>query len=188
MTRIVFIDTETTSLRPDRRAWDIALITRDPGGPPRPRQWFTDIADLSLGNADPASLAIGGFYDRHPYYRLSGVTAPETDILRAVEFLTRGAHLIGALPSFDTEVLGARMRAHGILPSWHYHTLDVEPAIAGWLAGQGKPVPPLPWKSDLLSELAGVTPPGEGERHTALGDATWVMRIWDAIFTKEDTP
>jgi hypothetical protein len=41
--------------------------------------------------------------------------------------------------------------------------------------------PSLPWDSDALSRLCGVDPPGEVERHTALGDARWAMRLYDAI-------
>jgi hypothetical protein len=63
MTKLVFIDTETTSLRPDRRAWDIGLIVRQEGQEDREQSWFVDWADLDLGNADPFALKIGGFYD-----------------------------------------------------------------------------------------------------------------------------
>lgn len=38
-----------------------------------------------------------------------------------------------------------------------------------------------PWPSDELSRLCGVEPSGEHERHTALGDARWAMRRYDAI-------
>ena len=31
-TKLCFLDTETTSLRPDRRAWEVAVITRVAGG------------------------------------------------------------------------------------------------------------------------------------------------------------
>ena len=101
--------------------------------------------------------------------------------LREVEAATRGAHLIGAVPNFDAEVLGNRMRANSICPSWHYHLQDFETLIVGYLCGQGKSAPPFPWKSDELSRLVGVEPPGDDDRHTALGDARWVLRAWDAI-------
>jgi hypothetical protein len=73
------------------------------------------------------------------------------------------------------------MRARGICPAWHYHVQDFDTLIAGYLVGQGKPVPSLPWESDDLSRLIGVEPPGEAERHTALGDARWAVRVWDAV-------
>ena len=183
---LAFIDTETTSLRPDRRAWEVAVILRCPGQPDNEQSWLIAAADLDMGNADLGSLKIGGFFDRHPECRTGqeprpGQAAAEYDVLRQVEALTRGAHLVGAVPSFDADVLGARMRALGICPAWHYHVQDFETLIAGYLAGQGKPVPPLPWRSDDLSRLIGVEPPGEEERHTALGDARWAVRVWDAV-------
>lgn len=183
--RLCFIDTETTSLRPDRRAWEVAVIVRRAELPDESYRWFIAADDLDLGNADLTALRIGQFYDRHPDYADfhgdGDAATPEENVLRSVELLTRGAHLVGAVPGFDAEVLAARMRAHGICPPWHYHLQDFETLIAGFLAGQGKPVPPLPWRSDDLSRLIGVEPPGPGERHTALADARWGARVWDAV-------
>ena len=201
MTRLCFLDTETTSLRPDRRAWDIAIIAREPGRPDVEHYWLIDERELDLGNADPMALKIGRFSERHPNYRLdresTGTdTESEYDALRLVEAITRGAHLVGAVVSFDAEVLAARMRANGICPSWHYHLIDVEALAIGYLAGRGWPLDhwgdpesaaakafdprDLPWKSDDLSAALGITV-SEDERHTALGDARWAMRIYDAV-------
>lgn len=214
MTRLCFIDTETTSLRPDRRAWDIAIIAREPGTPDVEHYWLIDERELDLGNADPMALKIGRFSERHPQYRLdresTGTdTESEYDALRLIEAITRGAHLVGAVVSFDAEVLAARMRANGICPSWHYHLIDVEALAVGFLNGrrsrqneivdgyplenEGREVPglvrwnspgpwdvPLPWKSDDLSAMLDVAV-AEDERHTALGDARWAMRIYDAV-------
>jgi len=190
--RICFVDTETTSLRPDRRAWDIALVIRDPGAADTEWNAFVTGADLDLGNADPASLRIGRFYARHPEYAPAGgagrQAVGEAAALAEAERLTRGAHLVGAVPGFDAEVLAARMRARGICPAWHYHLQDFETLIAGYLAGRGEPVPCLPWRSDELSRLAGVEPPGDGDRHTALGDARWAARVWDAVMGRAAVP
>ncbi len=65
---IVFIDTETTSLRPDRRAWEVGLIRREPGRPDAEHRWLIAADDLDLGNADSFALGVGRFYDRHPGY------------------------------------------------------------------------------------------------------------------------
>ncbi len=185
MTDLAFIDTETTSLRPDRRAWEIGIIART-NGIDTAHHWFVDAGDLDLGNADVMSLKIGRFYDRHPQFGLgkefqyTGVQC-EADALGGIEAVTRGAHLVGAVVSFDADVLSQRMRDHGICPSWHYHLQDFETLIVGYLRGQGKSVPTLPWNSDELSRLIGVEPPSENERHTALGDARWGLRVWDAV-------
>ncbi len=190
---IVFIDTETTSLRPDRRAWEIAVIVRRDGHPDHEQSWLIATDDLDLGNADPASLRFGGFYDRHPQAgaEVMNLRAPtpasEAGVLRAVEALTRGAVLHGSNPGFDTDVLGARMRANGICPSWHYHPEDVPTLAHGWLLGAGKPVPRRAdgsVKSDDISLACGVDPDLYG-RHTALGDCRWMRALYDLVTGRE---
>jgi hypothetical protein len=189
---IAFVDTETTSLRHDRRAWEIAVIVRRPGADDVEHTWTIDAEDLDLGNADPASLKFGKFYDRHPEFSTdfsvrdgdkpgSGDmhAEPEVGALWGVEELTRGAVLMGSNPSFDAEMLAARMRAHGICPSWHYHLEDVPTLALGWLYGSGGRIPE-PRKSDAISLAAGVDPAGY-ERHTALGDCRWIRDLYDAV-------
>jgi len=199
---LAFLDTETTSLRPDRRVWEVGLIVRTPDGPDAEHHWFVAYEDLDLGNADPMALKIGKFYDRHPDYASIATAdrASERIVMRAVEEHTRGAHLVGAVPNFDAEVLGARMRAHGLCPSWHYHLCDVENLAAGWLsafaaqierrelgelpgperAAQLRAIAAPPWDSSELSRAVGVEP-DEFDRHTALGDARWARDIYDAV-------
>lgn len=206
---ICFLDTETTSLRHDRRAWDVGLILRRPGQPDEEHFWLVEAGDLDLGNADLFSLKVGRFHERHPQHWLDQDPDPyaagdELTVLTEVEALTRGAHLVGAVISFDAEVLAARMRANGICPSWHYHLIDVEALAAGWcwargaaLDGGGPPhagrtstdirdaatlrtVARPPWDSGELSRAVGVNPEDFG-RHTALGDAKWARAIYDAI-------
>jgi DNA polymerase III epsilon subunit-like protein len=178
MTRLVFIDTEATSLRPDRRAWDIGYIVRDEDRQDYERASFVAYADLDLGNADPMSLKIGGFYERHPHAKSLDMQGPmpEVDALHAVEKHTRGATLVGAVPNFDAEVLGNRMRAHGICPSWHYHLVDVETLAAGKL-GMAPP-----WDFDSLLKTFGLGYV-ESDRHTALGDARMVRDLYDAVLS-----
>lgn len=189
---LVFLDTETTSLRHDRRAWEIALIVRRPAGDDEgvgeyadeEHTWFVDVDDLDLGNADLMSLKIGKFYDRHPQVREGaghhwGESVHEAGALYEVERLTRGAHLVGAVPDFDADVLGQRMRANGLCPSWHYHLVDVETLAAGALK-----MPP-PWGFDDLLAVYGLTY-DEADRHTALGDAKMVRDLYDAVMSGRD--
>lgn len=176
MTTLVFLDAETTSLRPDRRAWEIAFILRKPDQPDEEHTWFIDERDLDLAGADLGSLRIGQFHDRHPGYGdTTSDTISERDALELLEADTRGATIVGAVPNFDTEVLGNRMRAQGLCPSWHYHLVDVETLAAGRLRLQP------PWDFDYLLDAFELKY-NEADRHTALGDARMVRDLYDAVY------
>lgn len=205
MTPLCFIDTETTGVHPDRRVWEVAIIRRDENGQ-QERVW--QVSDVDLSNADPFGLNVGRFYDRHGLYGNESQVdlVPEKVAARFVEEATRGAHLVGAVPDFDARTLDPMLRRHGLIPAWHYHLIDVEAMAVGWLRAQGYgtctcgaydrgevghpaeadckifyPVTDLPWKSNDLSHACGVEPPTSNERHTALGDARWAMRWYDAM-------
>lgn len=195
---IVFCDTETDGVHPLRKPWEFGAIRREPDGSEREQQFFIDI-DLEW--ADPFGLRVGGFYERHPlgmwlaggWLGMDPDEPPEPgDPMLQFDYLlkpeaagkiariTHGAHVVGAVPNFDTGCLDPFLRDRGLIPSWHYHLVDVENLAVGYLAGQGKPIHP-PWKSDDLTEALGLDPVPEAERHTALGDARFAMRIYDHV-------
>lgn len=195
---LCFIDTETTGVHPDRKVWEVAMIRRDEGRPDREVSFFVDV---DLSGADPFGLAVGRFYERHPAGRwVAGLGGPiempsGSDVgghlaayfaARTIAKLTHGAHLVGAVPNFDAETLAPLLREYGLIPSWHYHLIDVEALAIGYLSGSDLPesrrlARTLPWKSDEISRTCGVEPAAAEERHTALGDARWAMRLYDAI-------
>lgn len=192
MAALCFIDTETTGLHLDREVWEIAMIRRDDDG----EDEISIMVDVDVSNADPFGLAIGRFYERHPFGKeAAGGVDDHTAVSRAwaaktVASWTHGAHLIGSVPNFDAETLAPLLREYGYLPGWHYHLIDVENLAVGWLLGHaaamGTPLDVVtaavpPWKSDELSRAVGIEPPSDEERHTALGDARWAMRLYDAI-------
>lgn len=184
--RIVFFDTETTSLcRRTRRITELGLVVRDPDTPDR--ELSIIVSDVDLSNADRTSLKIGHFYDRHPHYNSDGTLPPETLLLSEAEAaqaleaeLRGGAHIIGMVPSFDETSGYDMLYRHGLLWDAHYHLMDVENMIVGYLAARGEFLMP-PWNSEELSRAIGVEPPGEADRHTAIGDARWNRDIWDAL-------
>jgi len=183
---LVFLDSETTSLRHDRRIWEVAmirvprhtdgsLILAGDGGQTR---WsaLIDSTYLDLGNADPASLRIGGFYERHPLgnsvlARSIPVVDEEFAMLR-VEQWTRGATIVAAVPNFDTEVLALRMRANGLAPAWHHRLVDVETMVAVALGEE----PGYRSLGDSARALGLTVDPAT--RHTAMGDAELCCAVY----------
>lgn len=194
---LAFVDTETTGLDPDlHEIWEVGLIVDrgvDNNGWEEHR-WFLPV---DLGRADPVALRIGQFHERYPDTAVTGYTGL---ISFAAEFaeLTRGAHLVGAVVSFDAERLSKLLKANGSCPEWHYHLIDVEALAVGYVEGlrrwsysEGMAVPtnfpdslrhetPLPWKSEDLSRAVGVDP-NEFEKHTALGDARWAKAMYEKV-------
>lgn len=193
MTPLVFIDTETDGVHPTRKVWEVAMIRRETDGTENEIDFFVEI---DLSTADPFGLKVGRFHDRHPlgrYLAGKGVVMPEpyndgdeylsaAEAARMVARYTHGAHLVGAVPNFDAEVLARLLRDEFLAPAWHYHLIDVEAmAVGALVSSRLRTDVPLPWKSDDLSRDLGVEPPSEDERHTALGDARWAMRLYDRI-------
>jgi hypothetical protein len=197
---VVFIDTETTSLRPDRQAWEVAMIRRAPDGTETSTSFF--IGDVSLENADIASLNIGRFFDRHPLWNGQekrgdfGFSAENWEASKypfggaadyrivdrrqaayRVEGWTRGATLVGACPWFDAHVLSNLLLDEGLVPSWHHRLRCVESLAAGYLSN-----PAIGGQSDYAYALGLTIDPAK--EHTALGDAETARAIWDKVLAK----
>jgi hypothetical protein len=192
---LAFVDTETDGLHPGRQAWEIAIIRREPDGKQIEWQAFVEI---NLSTADPMGLKIGRFYDRHPLgRRIAGddnLPQPWREGLISNSYaamevanLTHGAHIVGAVPSFDTEVLNRLLRSDGLIPAWHYHLIDIEVLALGYIAAHGLRMDP-PYRSDDLTAAMRVEPAAPEERHTALGDARWAMRMYDAAIGGNVSP
>lgn len=229
MTHLVFVDTETTGLYPEKghEVWEIALIVQGHRNPNVDGEYLFQVNPVDLSQADPYALKLSGYYERNKAVYFTGdpvdvhvETAPleglisESDVYSArrkavtdkyqlakfISFLVRGSHLVGAVPDFDVRFLKKFCEYYGERFDPHYHLIDVEALAVGYLSARLKfgvfpQVLPgakdprtkiregltLPYSSDTLSELVGVTPPTEDERHTALGDARWAKRLYEAI-------
>ena len=121
-----------------------------------------------------------GIRDRYDH----GTALWPSESIEKFATLVDGRHLVGAVPSFDEERLRRqyRDRGHALETQfpWHYHLIDVEALMVGWLLSRGHIVD-LPWKSDDLSRKFGIEPPSGDDRHSALGDARWAKAIHEKI-------
>lgn len=184
MTRpLCFTDCETTHLnRRLRLPWETAIIRRDPAtGVDTEHAWM--VTDPDLRDADPKSLDIGRFWQRHPMggqtdwetVEASGIVpVTEREMARRIDWLTRDKPtLYGAVVSFDEDTYDGLLYRHGLLPGWHHRLVDVRVYAAG-VAG-ADPTWGFP---DALAEFG--LKEDDASRHTSLGDARLARDLWDA--------
>lgn len=184
MNKIVYLDTETTGLDPDRHEiWEVAAIEvhldkeEDFISDPEEHVWQLPV---DISKADLIALGIGKFHERR---KLPSFLTPTYEFAREFMELTWGATVVGAIPSFDTDRLDKLLRRRGYIGGWHYHLIDVEALAIGYLQGlpisYSTPKIELPVKSDWLMEQLGIEVDPE-TKHTALGDA----RVCREVFRK----
>lgn len=187
---LVFMDTETTGLSLDDHIWEFAAIRREPDGTESTTHLFLQHS-TSRCQALPESFRLDHerrFPASHTRDWHPDTLPPKAAANVIADLLDDRPHIVGAVPNFDTERIALLLRKNGREPGWHYHLIDVENLAVGWIYGrygtsdeaEARAVS-LPWDSDELSRACGVEPPSEGERHTALGDARWAMRLYDAL-------
>lgn len=162
MNDIVFLDTETLGLDPDAPIWEFAAIRCRPGLPVETRHFFIE-HDGGPWYEDMPESFMADYTERYKPLEALDEGSAATE----VHYITNGATVVGAVPSFDTERLAKLLRRNGVEPAWHYQPCDVETLVVGHLAARGELIPP-PWNSDALSAAVGVDP-AEFARHTAMG-------------------
>lgn len=174
MTALVFLDTETTGLALDDDIWEFAAIRRESDGS---EEQFHFFIQHSLDKCEKLPEPFRKDHNDR-YSERSAITRKHA--MTQAHSITAGAHIVGAVPNFDTERIAIGMRKIGLEPAWHYHLIDVENISVGFLSAHGLVTPLLPWDSDELSVAVGVDP-NIFIRHTALGDVLWARAIYDKI-------
>lgn len=198
MTDIVFLDTETLGTEIDAPIWELAAVRRNANGNETPLHLFIDHdPEPWMSNPKFPESFKADYCARYRTER-SISRADAAGVLK--NFLTGRPHIVGAVPNFDTERIAHQLlRPKGIGEPWHYHLVDVENLIVGYLHGVAAraidearewgdvPDPalvnrtmPMPWNSNDLSRAIGVDP-DQYDRHTATGDVRWAMAQYDAI-------
>lgn len=190
---IIAMDTETTGLSLDDEIWEFAAIRRESDGGETELHLFIEHSVEKCARLPESFLA-----DHRSRYISDDAVPTSFAVQRIVSFFHgpecggEKPHVVGAVPNFDTERLLRLIHRHHYLSDlpWHYHLIDVENLVVGWLAHAACEYPGsvaadqlkrgLPWDSNDLSLSVGVDPK-KFERHTALGDARWALAIYDAV-------
>ena len=184
MTRLVWLDCETTGLDPRvHEPWEVAAIIGDVE-----HVWMWRPGPATMFRADPQALDIGQFHERAP-----GVAdGSEGKAARHISRTLAGHIVVGSNPSFDVAMLTSWLRRWRLDLDVHYRTIDVATMAAGWLQGRScgyvpansarhiGPAAVLPWRSYELSKALGIDPPGD-DAHQALADARWAKRLYQRI-------
>ena len=158
---LVFLDTETTGLDPERHeVWEIAYAVDD--GPIE-----SAVVPHTLSHPDPKALKLNGYLDR-------GDVEPDWAFEELLRASLKGATLVGANPVFDATFLRTRWQS----APWRHRLWDVEAYAAGVLG------------LDVLMGLAGVAlalrhlgheiPEPD---HTAAGDVATLRACFRALQT-----
>lgn len=180
---IIFMDTETTGLSLDDDIWEFAAIRRHPDGSEERTHLFIE-HDQRKCRLLPESFR-ADHRERFPS-GCSGQVIPQRIAAHVIaeELGQREGeekpHIVGAVPNFDTERITRLItRYTNATPGWHFHLVDVENLIVGFLASGGKILAP-PWDSNELSATIGIDA-GQFQRHSAMGDAEWARAIYDTV-------
>lgn len=206
---LVFLDTETTGLAPDSDVWEYGAILRSGSSNDVEYHGFVQHDPAKCRTLpEPFLSDHHARYPRVACGQAPGLTRLKA--AEVLDMLTHGATIVGNVPAFDADHVLRLIRDAAGLPSraarWHYQLVDVEALAVGhlWAMLRCAGITPgilaalgvqpgeefsvdmvealldPPWDSDLLSRACGVEPPGEGVRHTALGDARWARDLYDA--------
>ncbi len=177
----VFCDTETTGLDPDDDSdiWEFAAVRRNGNWSGSYHAFVQHDVEKALALPEPFLSDYKARYDpakamSREGFRLyaDGVFTRDGDGKRP--------HLIGAVPDFDTAGLRRLMGVKRSDSPWHYHLIDVETLMVGFIKAKFGIVVPQPWNSDMLSMMVGVDP-SKFDRHTGMGDVRWTMANYDAV-------
>lgn len=194
MADIVFMDTETLGLDIDSPIWEFAAIRRngDTGTESQLHLFIQHDPHPWLGQM-PYEFA-ADYAARYDHDNAVGINAAAGMI---TAFLDGRPHIIGAVPDFDTtRIRHQLLRPNHIPDPWHYHLIDIENVVVGYLVGigkqavndgvlhaidLGKALPP--YDSNELSTAVDVDPEAF-PRHTAMGDVEWVRAQWDNVTSR----
>jgi hypothetical protein len=197
MSDIVFMDTETLGLDIDSPIWEFAAIRRRTleDGSHKEHELHIQIHHYAKPWLEGSQALPAEFADDYRKRFTAGEAYGKSGAAEVIAgFMAGRPHIVGAVPDFDTSRIRHQLLAPARIPDpWHYHLIDIENVVVGYLVGVGKQavndgiLPELdmslvspPWSSDDLSRAVGVNPE-DFERHTAMGDVRWVMAQWDAV-------
>lgn len=181
MSRIIFVDLETTGLSSmNHEIWECAAVSVDPLNQHDmlAHHWFVE---CHLVAADPEALEIGKYHSRHPngddYHDEPMRPTTKRDFIGEFAEISQGCTLAANNACFDVSFLKAAWSEmnYTLREPWHYSPIDVKSyALGAMIWGGTVPVP----KTSEIGEKLGVI--ANDAAHTAMSDAWFAMRVYFA--------
>ena len=185
---IVFVDTETLGLDIASPIWEFAAIRRfedDINGETTESEMHLFI------HHDPGvwldTLREDFLADYSARFDETGAFCKASAARTIASFLSGQPTLVGAVPDFDTNRIRHQLLTPvGIPEPWHYHLVDVENLIVGYLAGRGTLLPPpwdrvssaSPWRSSGRSPPSSPKTPTQKSPSISPASAEGAPRQW----------
>jgi DNA polymerase III epsilon subunit-like protein len=164
---IAFLDIETTGLNPlKHEILEVGIVLRDQD-PGKADEEIHFSLPIDLTKADERALEINGFTKRRA--ALQEIQAAPSEALQVLVQTLSDALVVGNNVQFDLRFIEQFL---GEAP-WYYSPLDLKAYAAG------KCGLPQPASTKFVVELAA-TKVGK-YAHTALADARWNVRVYDAL-------
>lgn len=176
--RLAFLDIETTGLDPyAHEVLEVAYVVR-PDDPTLPERTAHFSLSIDVSKASEDALRINRYYERMDDLFLISVTREDAAAKLLLDLT--GALVVGNNVAFDLRFLEALLQRQGFAGNdatpWHYAPLDLKSFVAG-RCGMRKPA-----NTKVVAEVSGVPLPQDA--HTALADAQWNKRVYDALLGK----
>jgi DNA polymerase III alpha subunit (gram-positive type) len=175
MSKIVFLDIETTGLDPSKHEIiEVAMIVREHGFDKE--VWFA--LPFSIHKADKKALELNGALKRSIELTKGAVSTTKA-VARLLVYL-EAAVIVGNNPQFDLRFIERFLEnsmSEDATP-WHYHPVDIKAVVAAHTK-----LGPPPWSSAQIAEAAGVPLPAAA--HTAMADARWNRDVYDTVYRRE---
>lgn len=171
---VVVLDTETVGLKvaPDV-IWEFAAVRLNQNGTRETSEFFiwhdedaaAELPDRYRADHDARFDAVAALSTGTAAEKIADVLRPSSDGVKV--------RVVGAIPSFDLERIGALLDAWGYPREWHHRWRCAESMTLGRLGRD-------PGGLRECAEALGITV-DPTRRHTAMGDVETTLAIWSLL-------
>lgn len=168
---LIFLDTETTGLNPEKHEIiELAMIRVEPSGERYTYHWY--IKPEHIETADEIALRVNKYHERIELWEKEGVTF--ASIAPILQDVVRDGVFAGHNVGFDLDFLSATFKKNNINAKLPYHKVDTVTLAYAHLAPLGLEKLSL----DTIRDFFGWSREGN---HTAMQDVRDTMKLYNTL-------